>query len=130
MKKLIIRWFIYTVALYAAVVLLNGHGITPQSDDWVSFIWLALVFGLINAIIKPILVIIGAPVIILTLGLGALLINPFLFYLAGVIGKNFGVGFTVESFWTAILGSIIVGIISVIMEGFFKDDLKKRKRDH
>ncbi|MBI9051119.1 MAG: phage holin family protein [Anaerolineaceae bacterium] len=125
MKKLIIRWFIYAVALYAAVALLNGRGITPQSDDWVSFIWLALVFGLINAIIKPIMIILGAPVIILTLGLGALLINPFLFYLAGLIGKNFGVGFTVESFWTAILGSLIVGVISIILEGFFKDDLKK-----
>jgi putative membrane protein len=126
MRKLIIRWFIYTIALYAAVALLNGHGITPQSEDWVSFIWLALVFGLINAIVKPILVILGAPVIILTLGLGALLINPFLFYLAGVIGKNFGVGFTIESFWTAILGAIIVGIISMILEGFFKEDLKRR----
>lgn len=129
MKKLIIRWFIYAVALYAAVFLLNGHGITPQSDDWISFVWLALVFGLVNAIIKPLLILFGAPVIILTLGLGALLINPFLFYLAGVIGKNFGVGFTVESFWTAILGSLIVSIISIIMEAFFKDDLKKRKRD-
>lgn len=125
MKKLIIRWFIYTIALYAAVALLNGHGITPQSESWVSFIWLALVFGLINAIIKPLLIVLGAPVIILTLGLGALLINPFLFYLAGVIGKHFGVGFTVESFWTAILGAIIVGIISIIMEAFFKEDLKK-----
>jgi putative membrane protein len=125
MKKMIIRWFIYTIALYATVALLNGRGITPQSDEWVSFIWLALVFGLINAIIKPILIILGAPVIILTLGLGALLINPFLFYLAGLIGKNFGIGFTLDSFWIAILGSLIMGIISVIMEGFFKNDLKK-----
>ena len=125
MKKLIIRWFIYSIALYAAVAILNGHGITPQSDDWLSFIWLALLFGLINAIIKPLLVVLGAPVIILTLGLAALLINPFLFYLAGVVGKNFGVGFTVNNFWTAILGSIIVGIISIILEKFFKDDLKK-----
>ena len=129
MKKLIIRWFIYAVALYAAVAILNGHGITPQSDNWTSFVWLALVFGLVNAIIKPLLIFFGAPVIILTLGLGALLINPLLFYLAGLIGKNFGVGFTVESFWTAILGSLIVGLISVIMESFFKDDLKKRRRD-
>jgi len=127
MKKLIIRWSIYTVALYAAVFLLNGRGITPQSDDWISFIWLALVFGLINAIIKPVLIILGAPVIILTLGLAALLINPFLFYLAGLIGKNFGVGFTIESVWTAILGALIVGIVSAILEGFFKDDLKKNK---
>ncbi len=127
MRKLIIRWGIYTVALYAAVFLLNGHGITPQSDNWVSFIWLALVFGLINAFIKPLLMILGAPVIILSLGLAALLINPFLFYLAGIIGKNFGIGFTVESVWTAILGALIVGVISGILESFFKDERKKNK---
>jgi putative membrane protein len=127
MKKIIIRWGIYTVALYAAVFLLNGRGITPQSDNWSSFIWLALVFGLINAFIKPLLIILGAPVIILSLGLAALLINPFLFYLAGVIGKNFGIGFTVESVWTAILGALIVGVISAILEGIFKIDRKRNK---
>ncbi len=127
MKKLIIRWGIYTVALYAAVFLLNGRGITPQSDNWASFIWLALVFGLINAFIKPVLIILGAPVIILSLGLAALLINPFLFYLAGVVGTNFGIGFTVESVWTAILGALIVGIISGILEGIFRVDRKDKK---
>ena len=126
MQKLIIRWLINTVALYAAVALMNGHGITPQSENWLSFIWLALIFGLINAIIKPILVVAGCPFIVLTLGLGVLLINTLLFYLAGVIGQNFGVGFQVEGFLAAFLGALIVSVVSFILGIFFKDERRER----
>ena len=98
MKKFFIRLLINTLALYAAVALLKGHGITPQSDSWLSFIWLALIFGIVNAILKPLLTIAGCPFIVLTLGIGMLLINTLLFYLSGLIGKNFGVGFMVDGF--------------------------------
>lgn len=128
MSKLIIRWLINTVALYAAVAILNGNGITPQSDNWVSFIWLALIFGLINAILKPVLTVVGCPFIILTLGLGTLLINTLLFYLAGQIGLNFDVGFTVEGFLPAFLGALIVSVVSFILGIFFKDELKENRR--
>ena len=77
MKKLIIRLGINAIALYVAVALLNGRGITPQSENWLSFVWLALIFGLVNAIIKPMLVIMSCPLLILTLGLGTLDRDPF-----------------------------------------------------
>jgi len=125
MKKLLIRLLINTVALYVAVVLLNGRGITPQSDNWLSFIWLALIFGIINAILKPIFTIVGCPFIVLTLGIGMLLINTLLFYLSGLIGKYFGVGFVVDGFIPALLGSLIVSIISFILNSLFKDELKR-----
>ena len=123
--KFIIRLAINAVALYGAVALLNGHGITPQSANWLSFIWLALIFGIINAILKPILTVLTCPLIVLTLGLGTLLINTLLFYLAGWIGASFGVGFTVESFGAAFLGAMITSVISFILSLFFKDELKK-----
>lgn len=126
MQKLIIRWLINSVAMYAAVFLLNGHGIQPQSENWLSFIWLALIFGLINAILKPILVIAGCPFLILTLGLGMLLINTLLFYLTGQIGLNFGVGFTVDNLWAAFLGSVIVSVVGFILGIIFKDEIKPR----
>jgi putative membrane protein len=129
MQKLIVRWLINTVALYAAIALMAGHGITPQSENWLSFIWLALIFGLINAIIRPILVTVGCPVIVLTLGLGVLLINTLLFFLAGQIGLQFGVGFRVEGFLPAFLGALIVSVVSFVLGIFFKDDRKDR-RDH
>ena len=124
MKRFILRLLINAVALYAALALLNGHGITPQSENWLSLIWLALIFGLINAILKPILTLIGCPVIILTLGLGTLLINTLLFYLAGEIGRSFGVGFTVSGFVPALLGALIVSIVSFILSALLKDEMR------
>ena len=131
MKKLIIRLLINALSLYAAIALLNNSGITPQTDNWISFIWLALIFGLINAVLKPILTVAGCPFIILTLGLGSLLINTLLFYIAGQIGTRFGVGFTVDGFWPAFWGALIVSVVSFFLSMIFKDDLENRKKhDH
>jgi len=120
MKKFLIHLVVNTVALYAAIALLNGKGINPQSGDWISLIWLALIFGLINALIRPVLIVAGCPLLILTLGLGTLLINTLLFYLAGLIGTQFGVGFTVDNFLAAFLGALIVSFVSVILNAVFK----------
>jgi putative membrane protein len=115
-----VNLLINAIALYAAVALISG--IVPQSSNWLSFIWLALIFGLINAILKPVLTVVGCPFIILTLGLGALLINTLLFYLAGEIGTRFGVGFTVAGFWPAFFGALVVSIVSFMLGIFIKDD--------
>jgi len=125
MKKFLLRLFINAIALYGAIALLNGRGITPQSENWVSLLWLALIFGIINATLRPILVIVGCPIIVLTLGLGSLLINTLLFYLAGAIGSSFGVGFTVSGFWPAFFGALIVSVISFILNILLKDELRK-----
>lgn len=125
MKKILIRLGINAVALYAAVALLDGRGINPQNENWLSFVWLALIFGLVNAIIKPILVVMSCPLIILTLGLGTLVINTLMFLMAGWIGTQFQVGFTVDNFWVGLIGAIIVSIVSFVLTGLFKDDMKK-----
>lgn len=125
MKKFLLRLLINAVALYAAIVLLNGRGITPQSDNWISLLWLAFIFGVVNAILRPILVVVGCPIIILTLGLGSLLINTLLFYLAGAIGSSFGVGFTVSGFWPAFFGALIVSLVSFLLNVLFKEELRK-----
>jgi putative membrane protein len=122
MGTFLVRLVINAVALYAAVALLAGRGITPQTDNWLSFIWLALIFGLINAILRPILVVVGCPFLILTLGLGSLLINTLLFYLAGLIGQSFGVGFQVDGFWPAFLGALIVSIVSFALNSLIRDN--------
>jgi putative membrane protein len=128
MKKLLIRLAINAVALYAAVALLDGRGITPQSENWLSFVWLALIFGLVNAIIKPILVVMSCPLLILTLGLGTLVINTLMFMMAGWIGTQFQIGFIVETFWAGLLGAIIVSIVSFVLTGLFKDELKGKSK--
>jgi putative membrane protein len=129
MYKFLLRLIINAVALYAAVVILNGRGITPQTTNWLSFIWLALIFGVINALLKPLLAILTCPLIILTLGLFTLLINTLLFYLSGLVGKNFGVGFTVDGFIPAFLGGLIVSAVSILLTVIFKEPRRRVHHD-
>ena len=124
MSRFFLRLFINAVGLYAAVAIVPG--IHVQSASWLSFLWLALIFGLLNALLRPLLKLMTCPLIILTLGLFTLLINTFMFYLAGVVGTTFHVGFTVDGFWPAFWGGLVVSIISVLLAGLIKD---KKKSD-
>jgi putative membrane protein len=128
MTKLFIRLGINAVAVYAAIYLLNGRGITANPDSWFYYIALGLIFGLVNAVLRPLLVTLSCPLIILTLGLGTLLINTLLFFLSGLIGQVFGVGFTVDGFWPAFLGSLIVSIVSVVLASLFHGQLNDNNR--
>jgi putative membrane protein len=125
MKKLLIRLGINAIALYAAIYLLRPDYIQPQSDNWLTFLWLALIFGLVNAVVRPILMVMSCPLLVLTLGLGTLLINTLMFALAGWIGTQFGVGFTVNGFLGAFLGSLVVSVVSVVLSVLFAGELKK-----
>lgn len=121
MNKFLIRLLINAVALYAAVSFVEG--IAPlEGTTWVSYLGLAFIFGLLNALVRPLLKFLTCPLIILTLGLFTLVINTVLFWLTGTIGMNFGIGFTVNGFWPAFLGGLIVSIVSVILTAFFKDE--------
>jgi putative membrane protein len=124
MTRFLIRWAINAVALYVAIAIVPG--IEIQSANLFSLIWLALIFGIVNALLNPLLKFLTCPLIILTLGLFTLLINTFLFWLAGRVGDMFGVGFTVAGFWPALLGSIVVSVVSVVLSLVFRDELKKR----
>ncbi len=119
--KFILRLIVNAVAIYIAVVLLNGNGLAMETTGWLAFIWLALIFAAVNTLIKPVLMTLGCPFIVLTLGLGTLLINTLLFYLTAAIGNYFNVGFTVTTFWGAFLGSIIVSIVSVVLNTILHD---------
>jgi putative membrane protein len=126
MNRFLIRWAINAIALYVAVALVPG--ISPQNPNWISYIWLALIFGVVNALLNPLLKLLTCPLILLTLGLFTLLINTFLFFLAGYVGRSFGVGFTVDGFWPALLGSIVVSLVSIVLALLVGDP--DRKREH
>ncbi len=125
MKRFLIHLVVNAISLYAAVAIMNGHGIVPQNTSWLAFLLLALIFGLINAILRPLLTVLSCPLIIITLGLGTLLINTLLFYLAGLIGTSLRVGFTVDGFLPAFLGALIVSIISFILSLDFREATRK-----
>lgn len=123
MNRFILRWAINAVGLYAAIALVPG--IHPQSTNWLSIIWLALIFGIVNALLNPLLKLLTCPLILLTLGLFTLVINMALFMVAGYVGTAFGVGFTVDGWLTAFLGSLVVSAVSIVLSMVLRDELKK-----
>lgn len=126
MERFIIRIAINAVALYAAIALVPG--INPQSTNWLSFVWLALIFGIINALLRPLLALLTCPLIILTLGLFTLLINTLMFWLAGRIGTAFGVGFTVDGFLPAFLGGLVTSVVSIVLSMIFREEMSGRRK--
>ena len=129
MSRFIIRWLINAVALYAAIYILDGV-IEPQGANWLSFLWLALIFGLVNALVRPLISLLTCPLIVLTLGLFVLVVNTLMFALTGWIGNQFGVGFTLADpyWWNAFLGSVVVSIVSVILSLILKDEMEGRRK--
>ena len=126
MERFLLRWAINALGLYAAVALVDG--IVPQNPSALSYVWLALIFGLLNALVRPLLQLLTCPLIILTLGLFTLVINTLMFWLAGWIGAQFGVGFTVDGFWAAFLGGLIVSLVSLVLTMLLRDEVKASRR--
>jgi len=124
MTKFVIRWLINAVALYAAVWIVPG---IEYLGNWTGILWLALIIGLLNALVRPLLKFLTCPLIILTLGLFTLVINTAMLLLTRTIGQSLGIGLTVDGFWSALLGSLVMSIVSVIMSVIFHNELKSKK---
>lgn len=110
----LIRWLINTLALLIAAYIVPG---VSFSGFWSALV-AALIFGLINAIIRPIMVILTLPVNIVTLGLFTLVINALMFWLTASIVK----GFTVTGFWPAFFGALVYWIIIMLVSLIEKSD--------
>lgn len=122
--NLLLRWIIASFSLFVAAWLVPG--IRVEGNAWGVYAVMALILGLINAIIRPILKLLSLPIIILTLGLFLLVINGITLWMASALAiKVFHVGFYVDGFWSAFLGALIVSIVSVILSAFFR----KREED-
>jgi putative membrane protein len=120
--KLIVRWLITVVALVIAAFVVPGIRVDGGSA-WIAYAVMAVVLGLVNAIVRPILKILTCPLRILTLGLFTLVINGVTLWLAGWIASDvIGVGFYVDGFIAAFLGAIIVSLVSMVGNLFIKDD--------
>ncbi|MEW6404223.1 MAG: phage holin family protein [Chloroflexota bacterium] len=132
MTKFIIRWAINAVGLFAAVWLVPGidHAIERNaagSAAWMSLIWLALIFGLLNALLRPLLKLLTCPLIVLTLGLFTLVINTVMLMLTSWVGNYFDLGLTVDGFWPAFLGAVIISVVSIILSLILRDDRRGKK---
>jgi putative membrane protein len=122
--KLLIRWIIASLALFAAAWLVPG--IRVEGDAWVVFAVMAVILGLVNAVVRPFLKLLTCPLILLTLGLFVLVINGVSLWLASDIAVNwFHVGFYVDGFWSAFLGALIVSAVTVILSALVREDDRK-----
>jgi putative membrane protein len=111
--RLLITWLVNALALLALPYLFNSI----QVDDFVTALVAALVLGLVNALIRPVLVLLTLPVTLLTLGLFIFVINGLLFWFVG----SFVPGFHVAGFWAGVFGAIVYSIISWVLSALIPD---------
>lgn len=113
MRPFLLRWLCTTLAVAVAVALTG-----MESAGWLPLILTALLLGIINAFLRPVLLLLSVPFIILTLGLFIFVVNAALLGLAGGLVP----GFAVNGFWNAFFGAIIVTIVNGGLSLFFKGD--------
>jgi len=123
MTKFILRWIINALAVYLAVLFVPGIN---YQGGWLGIVWLALILGLLNAFLRPLLQLLTCPLILLTLGLFTLLINTLMFWWMSWIGQAFGIGITVDGFLPAFLGGLIVSVVSIIFSMMLHDGKKSK----
>jgi putative membrane protein len=125
MGRLILRWLINAAALWAASALVSGIGY----DGWTALLLVALIFGLINALIRPILSLLTCPLQILTLGLFTIVINALMLMLLSWLANQFDLAFWVRNFWPdAVLGALVVSAVSIVGSIFLRDRDEERRR--
>ncbi|HEX2906776.1 MAG TPA: phage holin family protein [Phototrophicaceae bacterium] len=126
MRNFLLRVIINAIGIAITAQLLPGINVT--NDDIGTLLIIGLVFGIVNALVKPVLILLTCPAVIISLGLFILVINGLMLLLtASLIPARL----TVDGLGAAIIGGIIMGLISMVLEGVLgvKDDDKKKRRD-
>lgn len=118
--KLILRVFVNALALGAADLLLDGI----RAGSTTSLVLTALLFGILNALVRPLLKLLSCPLIVLTLGLFTLVLNAVMLLLTARLGRALGVDFFVADFKTAFLGALVVSVVSVVLSWVLIDEKK------
>ena len=113
MRKFLVHWLIAAIALYVAVKLVPG---ITYDGNWETLAGMAIIVGLVNAIVRPILAVLTCPLQLLTLGLFSLVLNAAMLQLAARVGQSMKVGFAVQGFGAAFLGALIVSVVSMVMQ--------------
>lgn len=119
----ILRLLANAAALAIATWILSGITLTGSSttSQIVTLLVVALIFGVLNAIIKPIFALVTLPLLLLTLGLFLIVINACMLLLTSWLAGLFDLGWSVDGFWTALLGGIIISIVSFVLNVFLPD---------
>jgi len=122
--RFVMRIVVTAIALWASTRLVSGitfHG------GWLGLAGVALVFGVLNSIVRPVLGFLTFPLLIITLGLFTFVLNAVMLLLTSALASTFGLDFHVDGFWAAFWGAIVIGIVSFLLSMFLPDT--KRRRD-
>lgn len=128
MRSFVISLLGNAVALWLTTVIVSGVKVEPYAADTfaviVSYLFVSLIFGVVNSVIGTAIRVIAFPLYLFTLGLISLFVNAVLLLLAEWITSLFGFGLTVTNFWWAVLGAFVLAILNAIV-GMFLRPLKK-----
>ena len=133
--KFVLSIVLNAIALWLVVLLLPGLDVTSyESGDptvalIVTYLLLALVWGLVNSIIGKVVRVVSLPLYCLTLGLFALVVNGFLFWIVSWLSDVAGFGLDIDNFGWAIGGALLMGLFSAILNGIFNRAGDRRERD-
>jgi putative membrane protein len=115
----LVRLLVNAAALWVATRLVPG---VTYSGEVLPFLGVALVFGIVNSFIRPVAKLLTLPLIIVTLGIFALVVNGLMLWLTSSLSESLGLGFHVNGFWAALFGSLVVSIVSTLLWTFVRDD--------
>jgi putative membrane protein len=123
------RWFVRLLvnaaALWVATRIVPG---VTYAGGWLPFLAVALLFGAVNAFIRPVAKLLTFPLIILTLGIFALIVNGLMLWLTSSLSSTLGLGFAVSGFWAAFWGAIVVSIVSTVLSMVVADASRRDRR--
>jgi putative membrane protein len=117
--NLLVRLVVTALAIWLAALIVPGVELVDAepAEQVVGLLLIAAVFTVVNAVLKPILKVLTFPLLILTLGLFALVVNALLLWLTGWVSRELDLGLVVEGFWAALLGAVVVSIVTVVLGG-------------
>ena len=120
---IVIRIVLNAVAVWIATLLVGGVDVTTDSTGKkiATLVVVGAILGLVNATIKPVAKLLSLPLVILTLGLFALVVNGLLFWLVAAVSSALGAPFHVDGFWSGFWGAIVVSIVSWLLSIVVKD---------
>jgi putative membrane protein len=126
--RLIVRLLAGAVALAVGAALIDGISVSPgtTSERVITLLAVAVIFGLVNAIVRPIVRLISLPLFIITLGLFTFIVNALMLLLTAWIGDQFDLAFEVSGFWPALLGALIISVVTFILNVLLPDKYEGR----
>jgi putative membrane protein len=118
----LIRLLVNAAALWVATMIVPG---VTYTGGWLPFLGVALIFGIVNSIIRPVAKFVTFPLILLTIGLFALVVNGLMLWLTSGLSAMFALGFHVSGFWAAFFGALVVSIVSTMLSLMVRDPARR-----